>query len=517
MFNKKIRNSIVSILLLSLIVTGCSSAASANSENVSASQKGAGEAKELTVADSGDSENADTDKAEGDGFDVGFRLTGDPWEGGFQTEVELKATGNKDMNNWVLEFDFDAKIGDMWNAKIKENSGKHYVISCDNDTAWNKDIKVGKSVKFGFIGKSNFKGFPKDYKLTGDIVESNSTPDPNVTPEPDATDDPNGSATPEPSVKPDATTDPDENLEDAKVTKGDQVKKHGRLKIKGRYIVDKSGKRYLIKGTSTHGIAWFPEYVNKSAFNSLKKWGANTVRLACYTSPGEQYSPSKDWKTIDKGVKAASDLGMYCIIDWHILNDNNPKTTLKRAKKFFKHFAKKYKNKKNIIWEICNEPHWCSWKSDIKPYAKKIYKVIRKYSKNIIVVGTNTWSQDVDEAANSPLSKKTYKNVCYTLHFYAATHKDDLRKKVKYAVKKKLPILCTEYSICNESGSGSKDTSSAKKWIKLLKKNKIGFINWSLCNKAETASMLKTSCKKTGKFKKSNLTSVGKWIIKQWK
>ena len=142
--------------------------------------------------------------------------------------------------------------------------------------------------------------------------------------------DPNATPDPQEAEESDATDD----IEDAKVTGGNQFKKHGRLKVKGRYIVDKNGKAFKLKGVSTHGIAWFPQYVNKSAFKSFKKWGANAVRLACYTSQGEQYNPSKDWKTIDKGVKAATELGMYVIIDWHILQENNPTMTTKKQRSF---------------------------------------------------------------------------------------------------------------------------------------------------------------------------------------
>ena len=43
-------------------------------------------------------------------------------------------------------------------------------------------------------------------------------------------------------------------------------------------------KAVQLKGVSTHGIAWFPEYINKQAFKSLRDdWGANAVRLALYT------------------------------------------------------------------------------------------------------------------------------------------------------------------------------------------------------------------------------------------
>ena len=97
------------------------------------------------------------------------------------------------------------------------------------------------------------------------------------------------------------------------------------------------------------------------------------------------------------------------------------------------------------------------------------------------------------------------------------THKEDLQQKLKTAYKAGLPILVTEFSICDASGNGAIDKSSGKKWIKLLKKYKIGFIAWSLCNKQESASLLKASCSKTGNFKKSGLSKTGKWILAQMK
>ena len=62
------------------------------------------------------------------------------------------------------------------------------------------------------------------------------------------------------------------------------VSEHGALSVKGSHLVDAKGKNFQLKGVSTHGIAWFPGYVNKNAFKSLRdNWGANTVRLAMYT------------------------------------------------------------------------------------------------------------------------------------------------------------------------------------------------------------------------------------------
>ncbi len=306
------------------------------------------------------------------------------------------------------------------------------------------------------------------------------------------------------------------------------VKKHGQLSVKGANLVDKNGNKFQLRGISTHGINWDvgAPYVNKKAFKTLRdEWGVNAVRLAMYTEEYNGYCNGGNQKElrnlIHKGVKYAKELGMYAIIDWHILNDGNPNQNLDEAKKFFKTMAKKYKDHNNVIYEICNEPNGCSW-DDIKSYAKKVIKVIRKYDKDaVIIVGTPTWSQlgsdgTSNEVADNPI--KGYKNIMYSLHFYASedVHSQYLPAKVEYARKKKLPIIVSEFGVSEANGDGSIDTASANKWFKLLDKYNISYFCWSLSNKSEAASLLKNSTKKTSGWKSSDLTAAGKYIKKKY-
>lgn len=293
------------------------------------------------------------------------------------------------------------------------------------------------------------------------------------------------------------------------------VKRWGQLKVSGTNIVSESGKKVQLKGVSTHGIAWFPQYVNKSCFQSFRKMGANTIRLAFYSDPAAGYS-TKLYSKVEEGIQYATELGMYVILDWHILSDGNPKTHQKEALKFFTYFAKKFGKQNNILYEICNEPNGnVTWKKNIKPYAGKVIKRIRKYDKkNIVIVGTPTWSQDVDVVAQSPLKQK---NIVYALHFYAATHTEAIRDKVKKAYQAGLPMLVSEFNICDASGNGRVDKKSAKKWMKLLNQYKIGYVAWNVSNKNETSALLKSNCRKTGNFTKKNLSKSGQWIVKQWK
>lgn len=90
--------------------------------------------------------------------------------------------------------------------------------------------------------------------------------------------------------------------------------------------------------------------------------------------------------------------------------------------------TEKLKGEKHVLYEICNEPNsGCSWE-DIKTYANEVIPVIRENAPEaVILVGTPTWSQKIEKPQNDPITG--YDNIMYTLHFYAATHKEDLRSK----------------------------------------------------------------------------------------
>jgi endoglucanase len=293
--------------------------------------------------------------------------------------------------------------------------------------------------------------------------------------------------------------------------------KAGALHVEGTKLCDKNGKTVQLRGVSTHGLSWYPEYVNAKCFRELHdKWGANVVRLAMYTAEyngyctGDANNRKALKKLVKKGVKLAAKYNMYVIVDWHILSDGNPNTYKKQAKTFFKDMSKALKGYDNVLYEICNEPNGGTTWKQIKSYAKPIISAIRENDRDaVIIVGTPTWSQDVDQAAASPLQGD---NLMYALHFYAGTHKDDLRKKMTAAIKKGLPVFVTEYGICDASGGGSINKTEANKWVKTMDKYDVSYVAWNLSNKSETSAMIKSSCRKTSGFKRSDLSASGKWL-----
>ena len=291
----------------------------------------------------------------------------------------------------------------------------------------------------------------------------------------------------------------------------------GSLHVKGTKLVDKKGHEVQLRGVSTHGLSWYPQYVNDKCFAQLHdKWGANVVRLAMYTEEyngycsGDAKNRSDLKKLIKKGVRLAKKHKMYVIVDWHILSDGNPNSHKKEAKAFFREMSREFKGYNNVIYEICNEPNnGTSWK-EIKSYAKSVISTIRENDKKaVIVVGTPTWSQDVDQAAADPIKGD---NIMYALHFYAATHKADLRNKMTAAINKGLPVFVTEYGICDASGNGAIDKKEADRWVQTMDEYGVSYIAWNLSNKQESSSIIKSSCPKVSGFKKSELSDEGKWL-----
>ncbi|MBQ2530582.1 MAG: glycoside hydrolase family 5 protein, partial [Treponema sp.] len=306
------------------------------------------------------------------------------------------------------------------------------------------------------------------------------------------------------------------NPKPASVT-GTPFANHGALHVNGAYLYDKNNKKYQLYGMSTHGINFgndFSRYVNKNAFQTLRDdWNTNCVRLVLYPRDYNGYcnggNKSELKKIVCNGIDWATELGMYVIVDWHV-HQYRPSETQNDAISFLDEISKKYSKYENVLYEICNEPTNSPWNSEIKPYAEKVIPVIRKNAPNaVVLVGTDTWSQDIEGPLSNPLS---YKNVMYVFHFYANTHKDSYRTRVENAIKKGLPIFITEFGTCDASGNGGFNSAESKKWFELCKKYSISHMNWSLSNKAETASAISSSCSKTGGWTYSDLTQSGKLI-----
>lgn len=414
---------------------------------------------------------------------------------------EIVITNNGDtVNSWTAKVTVpgNTKLMSQWNG-IFSISGNTMTVK---NESYNGTIEKGKSVSFGFNYSADA------YINEGKVTVNGSTAGTSAGNNSSNNNNNNTSTTKKPAATvPKAPSDP----------KGTTpVSQHGQLSVKNGQLVDKSGKGYQLRGMSTHGLTWFPEFVNESAFRTLRDdWNTNVVRLAMYVDEwgnGQCYMGNKSGslELLEKGVDICIKLDMYVIIDWHVLNPGDPSKYTNEAKSFFETVSKRYAKYPNVIYEICNEPNGgASWSGNIKPYAEKIIPVIRKNAPNsVIIVGTPTWSQEIDKPLSDPLN---YKNVMYAFHFYAATHAG-LRSNVENCVAQGLPVFVSEFGTCDASGGGANDFNETQKWLSYFDKQGISYCNWSICNKDETCSVLRPGTSANGNWSESDLTENGKWM-----
>ncbi len=320
--------------------------------------------------------------------------------------------------------------------------------------------------------------------------------------------------TEDPAAEPETEEEEKTEAESGSVTGMACPSVNGRLQVIGSQLCDSHGSPVQLRGISTHGLAWFPEYVNPDCVSELKSWGANVLRLALYTAESGGYCTDGDPEAlkdrIRAGVEYAAEADLYVIVDWHVLSEGTPTVYQEEAEAFFDEMSAEFAGRDNVLYEICNEPNTASW-DEIKAYAEDILPIIRANDPDaVVIVGTPTWSQDVDQAAADPIID--WDNVMYTLHFYAASHREELRGKMTAAAEAGLPIFVTEFGICDASGSGNLDLESADAWISRMNEYGISYVAWNLSNKDESSAILAPGVSKTSGFSYEDLSESGQWV-----
>ncbi len=455
-----------------------------------------------TTAAATDAEEMDI--PEETGLSVSYTISNTWQEGGMScTQMEFTISNNsgKPLSNWNVEVDLgqNAELMQNWNSAIATSASK---LTASN-VEYNGEIADGAQTSFGCILKTasdvtklqSVSVNGEAAKVTGGSMSaaSNST-----------------------TAASTATNSEPPSAEEIEVTgKYGLVSDIGQLSVKGADLVGADGNPVQLRGVSTHGIQWFPKFANKEVFRYLRdEWNINTIRLAMYSGESEGYTSSTKAgieQTVQNAVDYCIELDMYVIIDWHVLADQSPQVRKADALRFFEYMSEKYADYPNVIYEICNEPNgYASWSGDVKPYAEEVIPVIRNNDPDsVIIVGTTTWSQDIDKALADPLK---YDNIMYALHYYATTHTDWLRDRVKDCYSKGLPIFVSEFGNCDASGNGANNLTEARKWLELLDSLNISYMNWSLCDKSESASLLAPGASATGGWTDNDLTENGRFM-----
>lgn len=287
-----------------------------------------------------------------------------------------------------------------------------------------------------------------------------------------------------------------------------------------------------LKGISFGWHNIWPRFYNAGAVKTMhEEWGANLFRAAIGSDDhakadnpgikgGYTSEPEFALDCLYKVVDAAIENGCYIIVDWH-----SHATLLEDARDFFTKVATRYADCPNVIYELFNEPvsrefdaardysqpsneSLVAFWNDLKEYSEDLIETITSISKvhPLILVGCPQWDQDIHLVPDNPVTN--YDNVMYTVHFYAATHKEYLRERSDYALSRGIPVFLSECAGCEATGDGYLDVESWEVWDSWAEERGISMVVWSVSDKVETCSMFT-----------SEASSEGPWtddVLKPW-
>ncbi len=330
---------------------------------------------------------------------------------------------------------------------------------------------------------------------------------------------------------------------------GGTVSTYGRLQISGTTLKDKNGNPVQLAGISSHGLTWFPlsdlnlnttsninllnqqitfnpaggvpfPYTSSAVGNLVSQWHIEVTRAAMFpydpwniaTGTAKSYDnnyPTWKWYNINlvnSIVQSAINNNIYVIIDWHAGegNDTDPNVywTNGHVQEFFNYMVDKWGSYPNVIYETVNSPviGWADNYSQpgLKTFNQNVINLIRAreiadgYAPNLILAGTPTWSQDVDVAANDPLSGNL---IAYNFMWYAGTHGASYRTKAENALATlatKAPnqtLFMGEVGTTQSNGSGGVYYTEFNTWMEWAKTKNLSWLNWSISDKEETSAI----------------------------
>jgi endoglucanase len=316
------------------------------------------------------------------------------------------------------------------------------------------------------------------------------------------------------------------------------VSYYGKMQVVGNRIYGSHNHAPVqVKGISFYWSIWKgEEFYNAGAVDALVDgWKAEIIRIPMSVETDEKrqggnygyLNPEgreRQIALVERLVDAAIARDIYVIIDYH---SHNAHLHTQNAKEFFGYMAKKYGGYDNVIFEIYNEPITPDWQT-IKKYAVAVIDTIRVYSDNLVIVGTENYSQRVDIASLSPLEDS---NVAYVFHFYA-THEDQERDYVTKALNNNVALFASEWGNAYVAGekNGKTDVKAfenSDKWHVLLDSNMISSANWSIYSRDIAPSNAELSLfgpatgtvSRTGKgwSDTTNMTASGLYVYKMLK
>jgi endoglucanase len=293
---------------------------------------------------------------------------------------------------------------------------------------------------------------------------------------------------------------------------------NGQLAVCGVKLCNQYGKPIQLRGMSTHGLQWYSQCVNDASLSALSgDWGADIVRISMYIQEdGYETDPARFTDLVSAIIDKVTARGMYALVDWHMLDPGDPYYNLARAKTFFTEIARRHNGKKNLLYEIANEPSGVAW-SQIRGYAEELIPVIRAADPETpIIVGTRAWSSlgvsdgaTETEVVNNPVRAS---NILYTFHFYAASHGDEYLNALSRAADR-IPMFVTEFGTQTYTGDGGNNFTMSQRYLDLMAAKKISWTSWNYSDDFRSGAVFKDGVCANGPYTgTSPLKPAGVWV-----
>tara|TARA_R110002049_G_scaffold300182_1_gene490849 strand:+ start:1584 stop:2594 length:1011 start_codon:yes stop_codon:yes gene_type:complete len=257
------------------------------------------------------------------------------------------------------------------------------------------------------------------------------------------------------------------------IASGFSQSKLGKISVYQNNFVTKDGKTIVFRGlnTSAPDKLETQNHWNKAYFTEIKKWGANIVRFPVHPSAWTKRGKEDYLKMLDNGIKWATELNLYVIIDWHSIGNLQTEmyqhdmydTTLKQTYDFWRTIAVKYgKNTTVAFYEIFNEPTtfnktlgtatWEEWKK----INEEVITIIRANGgEGIPLVAGFNWAYDLTPVKENPINAE---GIAYISHPYPQKREKPWEEKWTKDwgfIKEKYPLILTEIGFSHSEDEGA--------------------------------------------------------------
>lgn len=246
-----------------------------------------------------------------------------------------------------------------------------------------------------------------------------------------------------------------------------------KISVVGNKFQTDDGKTIIFRGLNASD----PEKLYKNAhwnlgyFQEAKNWGANIIRFPVHPAAWRRQGKENYLALLDNGVKWATEVGLYVILDWHSIGNLQTEmyqadmyeTTQKETFEFWRTIAKHYKGNSTVaFYELFNEPTTasgqlgtCTW-PQWKELNEEMIGIIRANGGDGIplVAGFN-WAYDLSPVKENPINAV---GVAYVSHPYPQKRPKPWEKQWTLDwgyVAEKYPVILTEigFSGANDVGA----------------------------------------------------------------